>query len=61
MVSPKDFVGVAIWLALLIGYRVATEYDLVEIDLNKQDKVFVGVVLLVTIELLWLRIGYSAP
>jgi hypothetical protein len=61
MVSPKDFVGVGIWLALLISYRLATEYDLVEIDLNKQDKVFVGVVLLVTIELLWLRIGYSAP
>ena len=61
MMSPKDFLGVAIWLALLIGYRVATEYDLVGVDLNKQDKVFVGVVLLVTIELLWLRIGYSAP
>jgi len=61
MVTPKDFVGLGIWVALLIVYRVATEYDLVEIDLNKQDKVFVSVVLLITIQLLWLRVGYAAP
>lgn len=61
MVTPKDFIGLGIWVALLIAYRVAAEYDLVEIGLSKQDKVFVSVVLLITIQLLWLRVGYAAP
>ncbi len=61
MVTPKDFVGLGVWVALLITYRAAVEYDLVGVDLSKQDKVFVSVVLLVTIQLLWLRVGYAAP
>jgi hypothetical protein len=61
MVAVKSFVGVGAWLVLIVGCRYALRSDLVDVELKPQDKVFLSVVLLVVVELLWLRIGYAAP
>jgi hypothetical protein len=55
MVMAKDFVGVVVW-AILIAmlYLLNRRYK----KLSGGDFVFLSMVLLITIELLWLRYGY---
>jgi predicted small integral membrane protein len=59
MLAPKDFVGLGVWMLVLMAYR--TFGFPIEFELNKQDKVFVSLYLLVFIQLVWLRVGYPAP
>lgn len=56
MVSAWDFVALAIWLALLPVLKMVTDRDLV--DLEGTDLLFAALVLLVCLQLLWLRVGY---
>jgi hypothetical protein len=59
MVSAWDFIALAVWLALLPVLKRAAERDV--IDLEGTDLMFVALVLLVCLQLLWLRIGYAPP
>lgn len=53
-----DLVALAVWLVLLPGIKRIAED---RFDLGAGDVVFVSVVVLVVLELLWLRVGYGAP
>lgn len=59
MIAPIDFVGLSVWIVLLSAYRIFNHP--IKLELNKQDKVFVSLCMLVFIELVWLRVGYPAP
>lgn len=59
MVAPHDFVALIVWIGFLLAFRRAASEDYV--DLNRPDMVFVSVVVLVALELVWLRVGYPAP
>ncbi len=59
MVGIWDFVAFGVWLALLPVLKRAADRDI--INLEGTDLGFVAVVLLVCLQLLWLRIGYAPP
>jgi len=55
MVMAKDFVGIVIWAILIaVLYFLNRRHK----KLSRGDFVFLSMVLLITIELLWLRYGY---
>ncbi len=59
MVQLYDFVALAVWLVLLVVLKGAADRDITELE--GTDLVFVALVLLVCLQLLWLRIGYGPP
>ena len=56
MVRPWDFIALALWLTLLPVLKTAADRD--RINLEGTDLVFAALVLLVCLQLLWLRVGY---
>lgn len=59
MVRPRDFVALAVWLFLLPILKIGLERYWEDIRLA--DIVFVAVVILISLQLVWLRVGYPAP
>lgn len=57
--QPWDFIGLLLWLALLPVIKRAADRG--KINVEGTDFAFVALALLVCIQLLWLRVGYSAP
>lgn len=58
MIAAKDFIAFFIWLVLFGGLYVAWKNDRIPGSLF--DIAFLGFALLVFLELVWLRVGYTA-
>lgn len=53
--APYDFTGLIVWIILtVVLYSLNKKYE----TLVRGDFIFISIVLLILIELLWLRIGY---
>lgn len=59
MIAAKDFVALIVWLVLFGGLYMAWKNN--RVPGKRSDIVFVGFVLLVFLELVWLRVGYASP
>lgn len=55
MIMAKDFVGIVIWAILIAALCFLNRRHK---KLSRGDFVFLSIVLLITIELLWLGCGY---